>query len=67
MKETLERPTVKDMIELLSKLDPVTPFRIQDADTDWTIEIVHVMTNDLGVWLHGHYHEMESGYEGPFS
>lgn len=60
MKEVLKNPTIKQMIAYLSKFDPDTPFRIEDPDTNWTINIIHASKNDEGVWLTGDYNEMES-------
>lgn len=60
----LERPTVGDVIALLSTLPPDAPFRMEDTDTDWTIDTIHVEIGKTGiVWFSGAYHEMSSSRE----
>ena len=59
MNTKLQKPTVKDIIDYLSQFPPETPFRIEDADTNWTISIIHAHQDQEGkVWFSGEYSEM---------
>ena len=63
MKE-LKNPTVKDIIEYLSQFPDDAPFRIEDPDTNWTINIIEASSDGRGiVWFTGSYSEMNSGPE----
>lgn len=57
-RKKLEKPTVADVIAFLSQFPPDTPFRIEDPDTSWTIELVHAYQDEEAVWLTGEYGEM---------
>lgn len=59
----LINPTVADVIAYLSQFAPETPFRIEDPDTMWTINIVHASRAGGIVWFMGEYSEMNSGPE----
>jgi len=54
----LRKPTVADIIKLLSSLPGDAPLRIEDADTYWEISVIHVKVTDGVVWMSGQYHEM---------
>lgn len=54
----LTRPTVADVIRYLQQFDPAVPFRIEDPDTSWTIEIIKARIDDEAVWFTGDYHDM---------
>lgn len=43
------KPTVADVIAFLQKQKPDAPFRIEDADTNWTIETFPAHVDDKGV------------------
>lgn len=61
MTDTVLRfPTVGDVIEHLSKFHSAAPFRIEDADTNWTIGLIHVTEDGGAVWLSGEYSEMDT-------
>ena len=60
MTVSITKPTVGDIVTLLSKLPQDKPFRIEDADTAWTIDIIHVRSDDDAIWFYGKYEEMES-------
>ncbi len=55
----LVKPTVRDVIRYLQTLPIDTPFRIDDADTGWTISTIYFEENKDGVFLSGKYEEME--------
>lgn len=57
--EVLTKPTVGDVIRQLSKYDPSVPFVICDADTNYTIEIIHFDNYDDYISLSGLYSEMD--------
>lgn len=60
----LKNPTVKDIIEYLSQFPDDAPFRIEDPDTNWTINIIDATQDTKGiVWLTGSYDEMNTGPE----
>ena len=37
----LSQPTVADLVAELQKLDQSKPVRIEDADTNWCIDVIH--------------------------
>jgi hypothetical protein len=57
-KTVLHQPTVAEVIAYLSQFPPETPFRIEDADTSWTIHVIHACRDAAAVWFSGQYHEM---------
>lgn len=58
--EKLDRPTVADLIRKLSTYPADMPVRLQDADTDWTICIIHFsVEKEKTLFLGGEYCEME--------
>ena len=59
-RKKLEKPTVADVIAFLSQFPPSTPFRIEDPDTSWTIELIHAYQDEEAVWFTGEYGEMTS-------
>lgn len=59
----LENPTIAQVIEYLSQFPPDAPFRIEDPDTNWTINIIHARQCGGIVWFTGEYCEMNSGPE----
>lgn len=57
--ETLVTPTVEQLIEALRQLDPKATIIIEDADTCWTIDRIHLRIDTTGrVVLFGEYCEM---------
>lgn len=60
----LDKPTVAQFIEILQRLPPDRQLRMIDADTSWTIEIIHIYDGEFPdpetVWLEGKYFEMKS-------
>lgn len=54
----IENPTVAELICLLQTLPQDKPLRIEDADTNWTISIIHVSEDAEAIWLYGDYSEM---------
>ena len=54
----LDNPTIKDLIEALKQFDDSTPIRIEDADTEWEIDKIHIKFEEGKVWLFGEYYEM---------
>lgn len=58
-KEVLFEPTVGQVIELLSKYHKDMPFRMEDADTNWTIKIIHVDEVVGELFFSGDYSEMQ--------
>ena len=54
----IERPTVLDIIKELQKLPKDLPFIIIDPDTGWTIDIIHIKSDDKFVSFTGEYPEM---------
>lgn len=54
----LKSPTVADVIALLATLPPETPFRLVDADTNWTISVIHIDVDEEAAWFSGMYEEM---------
>lgn len=55
---TLTTPTVDEVIKLLQKLPKDAQFRMIDADTNWTIKIVHCQITSSAVYFLGSYGEM---------
>jgi hypothetical protein len=65
MTDMLIKPTVGDVIAFLQTLPPDAPFRIEDADTSWTISTIHTRIDGGGVvWFLGEYPEMEQELNG---
>ena len=60
MKDKLFSPTVGNIVAFLSALPQDKPFRIEDADTAWTIATIHVRSDDEAIWFYGKYEEMDS-------
>lgn len=60
MHQILVKPTVGQMIEALQQPPADTPFRMEDADTEWPITVIHIELREDGLWLFGLYHEMHS-------
>ncbi len=58
MSNTLNKPKVKDLIEKLMEFDPEMPVRIEDADTQWLIYIIHFSIYNGALLMSGEYHEM---------
>lgn len=59
----LVRPTVADVLAFLRKQRLDAPFRIEDADTSWTVSVIPVRVYpDGSVWFGpADYNEMETG------
>ena len=55
---TLTKPTVGEMINKLSEYPIDMPLRIEDADTNWTIDIIHFDDGTGELFLSGQYWEM---------
>lgn len=55
----LVEPTVGQVIDLLSGYHKDMPFRMEDADTNWTIKIIHVDVVDGELFFSGEYNEMQ--------
>ena len=55
---TLDKPTIGDMIKKLSEYPSDMPFRIEDADTNWTIDLIHFEESDGKLFIKGEYGEM---------
>jgi hypothetical protein len=56
----LTNPNVSGLIEALQRYEPGMPVIIRDADTDWTINIIHIEVEDGKLVLFGEYSEMNS-------
>lgn len=56
--QSLMKPTVADLISYLQAFPPETPIRIEDADTNHTIEIFHFSEGSSGLTISGEYSEM---------
>ena len=56
--ETLYKPTIKELIEYLSKFDKDMPIRMNDADTDWKIDNFHFEISNGTLEMYGVYWEM---------
>lgn len=59
----LNSPTIKGVIEYLSKFPSGSQFRLEDPDTYWTINIIHASYVGGILWFTGEYNEMNSGPE----
>jgi len=62
--KVLNQPTVQQVIELLATYPPDTKFTIEDADTLWSIDVIHVRENQGEVYFYGTYPEMISRGKG---
>jgi NAD(P)H-flavin reductase len=50
----LEKPTVGEVVKLLQTLPQEAPFRINNSDTYWGQEIIHIKIDRNGrVWFCG--------------
>lgn len=58
---TLNCPTVGQMIEVLSKISPNTPFRLIDADTDWVITHIEFTQRNGVLFAGGSYGDGMAG------
>ena len=56
----LENPTVKELIEFLSKLDQDKKIIICDPDTGWAVRIIRFSEYKGRIEMTGEYSEMES-------
>jgi hypothetical protein len=56
---TLNKPTVGDVIKKLAEYPPDIPLRIEDADTNKTISVIHFAEAGGELILFGKYEEME--------
>lgn len=56
--QVLDCPTVAQFIEALQALQPNAPIIIEDADTGWTIDKIHIFADEKQVALFGKYDEM---------
>ena len=56
----LRFPTVKNMVDELSKYPPDMKLIIRDPDTDWDVNIIHVEVYKDKLTLGGSYAEMNS-------
>jgi len=56
----LTKPTIACLIEKLSSFDNKLPVIIEDTDTGWDINIIHIEMRDGKVILGGIYSEMDS-------
>lgn len=54
----LDNPKVKDLVALLLKLDQEKDIRIEDADTNWEISIIHFSEQENKIFMSGEYYEM---------
>lgn len=54
----LHKPTVADMIRQLAKYPPNMLLTLEDADTSWTIDVIHFSAAGGEVSLFGSYDEM---------
>ena len=54
----LSKPTVAEIIAVLSKFPPDHKFTLDDADTRWTIDVIHIAVYDGEVQFYGVYEEM---------
>ena len=57
------RPTIGQLIEFLQKFPSDKPLRLLDADTGWTIPVIHIEQREEAVWLYGIYDEMRNDIE----
>ena len=57
--EQLVNPTVGDVRRLLEQCPDDMPFRIEDADTNWTISVIDAETRNGILWFSGQYATME--------
>lgn len=57
----LDKPTVGDLVAFLSTLPQDMPIIIEDADTNWTIDKIHITRGKDGpISMWGSYPEMTS-------
>lgn len=56
----LNCPTVREVIEKLSTFPPNAKFVMEDADTGWVINVIHIDECDNEVQFSGIYEEMHS-------
>lgn len=60
----LSNPTVADVIAYLGTFLPESPFRIEDPDTNWIINIIYAHQDSMGiVFFTGDYGDMNSDPE----
>ena len=57
---TLVKPTIATLIATLQTLDPNLSFTVEDADTGWTIDIIHIEQDKNGVFIRSNYDEMKA-------
>ena len=55
----LDKPKVKELVKRLLTLDQNMPIRLEDADTCWTIEKIHLEVYNSKLFLSGRYGEMK--------
>lgn len=61
----VKNPTVAELIAKLQTYPQDAVVNMVDADTNWTIDIVHMLRDTDGVvWLWGEYYEMTSSGRG---
>ena len=56
----LEKPKVKDLVAVLLNFDQEKDIRIEDADTNWEISIIHFFESEEKIFMGGSYSEMNT-------
>ncbi len=56
----IENPKVKDLVRQLLLLDQEQDIVIEDPDTNWAVDIIHIDEYQGCVTLGGQYHEMNT-------
>ena len=61
MKEIiLQNPTVRELVDELLKLDQGRMIYIDDADTNWAVDIIHINEYMDKITMGGNYSEMNT-------
>ena len=54
----LDNPTVKDLVDLLSRIKQDKKILIEDPDTGWDITVIYIYERENKIYMTGKYGEM---------